>query len=92
MGSKEPLTDPAVSHGICPACVERQSLTDTPVLVVSRARAGSIPLLNTLLRGAPDVSIVVDRRSQERRNGHRSVKRAERRTDERRRGPNLFLV
>jgi hypothetical protein len=69
MGSKEPLHDPAVSHGICSACVERQSLTDTPVVVVSPARVGTIPLLQTLLRGAPDVTIVVDRRSGERRNG-----------------------
>jgi len=69
MGSKEPLHDPAVSHGICSACVERQSLTDTPVVVVSPARVSTIPLLQTLLRGAPDVTIVVDRRSCERRNG-----------------------
>ncbi|MCG6922882.1 MAG: hypothetical protein LJF15_17625 [Acidobacteria bacterium] len=69
MGSKEPLQDPAVSHGICSACVERQSLTDTPVVVVSPARVSTIPLLQTLLRGAPDVTIVVDRRYGERRDG-----------------------
>ena len=70
MGSKEPLDDPGISHGICSACVERQMLTSTPVLVVSPARVGTIPLLQSLLRGAPDVAIVVDRRSGERRNGH----------------------
>jgi hypothetical protein len=70
MGSKEPLDDPGISHGICSACVERQMLASTPVLVVSPARVGTIPLLQSLLRGAPDVAIVVDRRSGERRNGH----------------------
>ena len=104
MGSKEPLQDPSVSHGICSACVERQSLADTPVLVVSPDRAGAVPLLNTLLRGAPDVAIVVDRRSRERRNGgangngngngngHRLLFSDDRRSDERRRGPVLYLV
>jgi hypothetical protein len=69
MGSKEPLHDPAVSHGICTACVERQTLTDSPVVVVSPNRVATIPLLQTLLRGAPDVTIVVDRRYNERRDG-----------------------
>jgi hypothetical protein len=101
MGSKEPLHDPGVSHGICSACVERQSLADTPVLVVSPARASTIPLLNTLLRGAPDIAIVVDRRNGERRigsngngngNGHRLMVSDDRRVDERRRGTALYLV
>jgi hypothetical protein len=70
MGSKEPFDNPGVSHGICSACVERQMLASTPVLVVSPARVGTIPLLQSLLHGAPDVAIVVDRRSGERRNGH----------------------
>jgi hypothetical protein len=106
MGSKEPLHDPGVSHGICSACVERQSLTDAPVVVVSPARVATIPLLETLLRGAPDVTIVVDRRYGERRNGgsngngsgdghaggHGTWSVLERRTDERRRLSALYLV
>ena len=102
MGSKEPLEDPGVSHGICSVCVERQSLTDTPVLVVSPNRAGTIPLLNTLLRGAPDIAIVVDRRSRERRNGGGNgygngngltvELDSDRRLDDRRRDPALYLV
>jgi hypothetical protein len=102
MGSKEPVEDPGVTHGICPACVERQTLGDAPVLVVSPARVGTIPLLNTLLLGAPDIAIVVDRRSGERRNGrengngrgngHAAPLDSDRRTDERRRGPGLYLV
>jgi hypothetical protein len=106
MGSKEPLHDPEVSHGICSACVERQSLTDAPVVVVSPARVATIPLLQTLLRGAPDVTIVVDRRYGERRNGGgngngKGIGHAEgrgtwstleRRTDDRRRLSALYLV
>jgi hypothetical protein len=103
MGSKEPLQNPGVSHGICPACAERQSLTDTPVLVVSPSRAGTVPLLSTLLRGAPgDVEIVIDRRSGERRhnghpgdgngNGHHRVRDLERRTGDRRREMAPYLV
>lgn len=100
MGSKEPLQDPGVSHGICSVCVERQSLTDTPVLVVSPNRAATIPLLNTLLRGAPDIAIVVDRRSTERRggngygngNGLTVELESDRRVDDRRRDPALYLV
>ena len=101
MGSKEPLQDPSVSHGICSACVERQTLAETPVLVVSPARAGTIPLLSTLLGGTPDVAILVDRRSTQRRNGvhgngngngHQALSSDERRLAERRRGPALYLV
>lgn len=70
MGSKEPFANPAVSHGICLPCQERQSMAEMPVVVVSPDRAANIPLLQSLLQGAPDVAIVVDRRSRERRNGH----------------------
>ena len=102
MGSKEPLNDPSVSHGICADCVEVQALRETPVVVVSRARVGTIPLLQTLLRGAPDITIVVDRRASERRNGngngsghgngHPAPAVLDRRTDERRRRAGLFVV
>jgi hypothetical protein len=100
MGSKEPLYDPAVSHGICSECVERESLDDSPVLVVSHSRRDTIPMLQTLLRGAPEIAIVVDRRAGERRggngkgNGHgRPVAYvADRRETERRRAPSFFLV
>jgi hypothetical protein len=106
MGSKEPFQNPGVSHGICSACVERQSLAYTPVLVVSPSRAGTVPLLSTLLSGAPDVEIVVDRRSGERRhdiragygngggngNGRRQLTGMERRVGDRRRESALYLV
>ena len=96
LGSKQPLEDPGITHGICSACMERQTRSGSPVLVVSPARAGTIPLLNTLLRGSPDVAIVVDRRGSERRNGggngHTVVLDSDRRVDDRRRGPALYLV
>ena len=100
MGSKEPLHDPTVSHGICNDCIERESLDDAPVLVVSRGRAEAIPMLQSLLRGAPEIAIVVDRRASERRYGNgkgegdgRPVAYvAERRATNRRRTPSFYLV
>jgi hypothetical protein len=100
MGSKEPLLDPAVTHGICNDCMERDSLDDAPVLVVSPRRAEAIPMLQSLLRGAPEIAIVVDRRASERRagngkgNGHgRPVGYvADRRATNRRRAPSFYLV
>src|SRR5512143_1549460 len=100
MGSKEPLHDPAVSHGICNECMERDSLDDTPVLVVSPKRAEAIPMLQSLLRGAPEIAIVVDRRASERRSGNgkghdhgRPVGYfADRRAANRRRTPSFYLV
>ena len=102
IGSMEPLHDPAVSHGICSACVERQTLANAPVVVVSPARITTIPLLKTLLRGDPDVTILVDRRGGERRNGHGNGKAngtrlgtwaaPERRFDKRRCSSALYLV
>ncbi len=100
MGSMEPFHDPAVSHGICRECVERDSLEDAPVLVVSPGRARAIPVLQTLLRGAPEIAIVVDRRAGERRDEHEGESDhgrpvayvVDRREAKRRRAPSLYLV
>ncbi len=98
MGSMEPFHDPAVSHGICTNCIERESLADAPVLVVSPRRAPAIPVLQTLLRGAPEIAIVVDRRARERRGDHESDHGRpvayvfDRRATDRRRTPALYLV
>jgi hypothetical protein len=76
----------------------RQTASRAPVLVVSPERAGTVPLLTTLLRDSPDVAVVVDRRNGERRLGDRGRPEnagwadGERRIDERRRGPSLYLV
>jgi hypothetical protein len=100
MGSKEPLHNPGVSHGICDDCVQRESLGGTPVLVVSRERRSAIPMLQTLLRGAPEIAIVVDRRSDERRgpngkgngHGHPIAWVSDRRATDRRRQASFYLV
>jgi hypothetical protein len=98
MGSIEPFHDPAVSHGICTSCIERESLADAPVLVVSPRRAPAIPVLQTLLRGAPEIAIVVDRRARERRgetdadHGVPIAYVVDRRATDRRRAPSLYLV
>jgi hypothetical protein len=99
MGSKEPVHDPAVSHGICDDCLERAHSGDTPVLVVSRGRAEAVPKLQTLLRGAPEIAIVVDRRRTERRAGERRRDPRwpveflpDRRATERRRTPSFYVV
>jgi hypothetical protein len=87
-----------VSHGICGECVEREQLGETPVLIVSRDRAPAIPMLQTLLRGAPEIAIRVDRRSAERRRGngkgkgHARPATFDRRAEIRRRAPAFFLV
>jgi hypothetical protein len=100
MGSKEPLHNPGVSHGICDDCVQRESLGGAPVLVVSRERRSAIPMLQTLLRGAPEIAIVVDRRSDERRgpngkgngHGHPIGWVSDRRATDRRRRPSFYLI
>jgi hypothetical protein len=96
MGSKEPLHNPGVTHGICRDCIGRDQLGEAPVLVVSRERAPAIPMLQTLLRGAPEIEIVVDRRNCQRRNGNghgsRITSVEDRREQERRRAPSFYLV
>jgi hypothetical protein len=94
MGSREPLHDTNVSHGICEACLERQPLAEPPVIVVSRERAHTVPLLRTLLRGAPEVAIVVDRRDGDRRNGGGRADAAafDRRAGDRRQPASLYVL
>lgn len=102
MGSMEPFHDPAVSHGICASCIERGSLHEAPMLVVSPRHAEAIPVLQTLLRGAPEIAIVVDRRARERRGDHDPDDESDhgrpvayvvdRRETDRRRAPSLYLV
>ena len=98
MGSGEPLHEPYVSHGICDGCFDRESLAGAPVLVVNSGRARAIPVLRTLLQGAPEIEIVVDRRGGERRgtreegDGRPVAYVGDRRETDRRRAPALFLV
>ena len=64
LGLKEPLSQADVSHGICAACSARQHIDDFPVLVVSRSRTDTVPVLEGLLQSTPEIKIVVDRRDQ----------------------------
>ncbi len=67
LGLKEPKTDPTITHGICKACFARQTWDDPPVLVVSREREHLVPVLEEMLRGVPEIQLVVDRRRADRR-------------------------
>jgi hypothetical protein len=59
--------DADITHGICTTCTARQHWHETPVLVVSREREAMIPVLRQLLHGIPEVKIVLERRTDERR-------------------------
>ena len=99
-GYREPLHEHAASHVICRDCSDREALADAPVLVVSRERAETIPMLHSLLRGAPEIAIVVDRRAGKRRRGDGKgngdarcpAEDVDRRSAERRRTPTFYLV
>src|SRR5215468_9974571 len=67
MGMKEPLTDPSLTHGICQTCTLRQQVGALPTLVISRDHADALPFFRRLLRGTPEIQVVVDRRAGERR-------------------------
>ena len=67
MGMKEPVDEATVSHGICSVCAERQRMGEVPTVVISRNKAGTLPILEGLLRGTPEIRVVVDRRQGERR-------------------------
>lgn len=73
LGTKEPLSQADVSHGICSTCSARQQIDDFPVLVVSRSRLDTLPVLEGLLTGLPEIRIVVDRRTKDRRRHRLSV-------------------
>ena len=73
LGVKEPLGQGEVSHGICSSCSARQQIDDFPVLVVSRSRTDTVPVLEGLLHSSPEIKIVVDRRQKDRRRSRVSV-------------------
>ena len=94
MGTKEPVGDPMVTHGICATCALRQQLGVMPTLVIAREHAETLPLFQSLLTGVPEIRVVVDRRQGERRldpppDGEEYEKR---RANERRRKLRTFLV
>ena len=58
-----------VSHGICAPCTARQQWRDTPMLIVSPHREDMVEVLRHLLQGIPEVTVVVERRQHDRRQG-----------------------
>jgi hypothetical protein len=56
-----------ISHGICAPCAARQRWEETPVLVVSPELRHVVPVLEELLRGKPEIRIVLERRTGDRR-------------------------
>jgi hypothetical protein len=59
----------SITHGICAPCLTRQEWADAPTLILSREREPLLPLFRSLLRGAPEIQIIVDRRVAQRRRG-----------------------
>ena len=67
LGMRKSEGEDVVSHGICRACATRHHWIEPPTLVVSRARPDLQRVLQELLRGTPEIRVVVDRRERERR-------------------------
>jgi len=67
MGTKDPLDNPTVTHGICATCALRQQLGVMPTLVIAKEHAETLPVFKELLNGVPEIRVVVDRRQAERR-------------------------
>jgi len=81
-----------ITHGICGACTARQHWRDVPVLVVAAHRQELVPVIEELLRGHPELRIVVDRRRDRRRRQAGTQAGVERRSGaDRRRQPDLYL-
>jgi len=70
LGSK-PSKHGGVTHGICGTCQARQRWRDTPTFILEPGRAELLPVIKDLLRGKPEIPVVVDRRLEERRGGER---------------------
>jgi hypothetical protein len=65
LGVKEPMDNSAVTHGICRSCFARQTWDETPVVVISPEREHLAATLADVLRGLPEIKVVVDRRRVE---------------------------
>ena len=89
--SEDPLS---ISHGICPTCVARQQQGEMPTLVIPEKWADTLPLMEALLRGTPEIQVVVERRVANRRRPHSSSSEPEdrRRLSDRRQGDGMLLI
>jgi hypothetical protein len=72
-------SDPAVSHGICPACARRWFSAGSPYAVVPPDRSFLLPEIRTAFQAVRGLQIILDRRLSERR------RREDRVRDDRRR-------
>lgn len=66
LGTQPPFHDKAILHGLCTPCEIRQQ-DELQVVVLTRERADSFPILNGLLRRKSELRVVIDRRQTERR-------------------------
>ncbi len=89
LGVREAERSSAVSHGICRACMERRKWNEPPTLVVCRFRAELQPIFQEIVRGVPEIRVVVDRRQGERRRGDAPGDAERRRTPRRRATPTV---
>lgn len=92
MGTKEPLADPVVTHGICATCAQRQHIGKMPTVVVARERADMLPLLEALLTGTPEIRVVVERREGERRRSGTAADLERRARNDRRDSRSAYLA
>lgn len=91
LGTKQTGGSGAISHGMCRACMARQQWDDPPTLVFPPDRAHLLPVFREILRGLPEIPVVIDRRAGERRQGPQRQDDVERRSEERRRVPPPLL-
>jgi hypothetical protein len=89
--SEDPLS---ISHGICPTCVARQQCEEMPTLVIPEKWADTLPLMEALLRGTPEIPVVVERRVANRRRSYAPSDEPEdrRRLLDRRRSDGMLLI
>ena len=92
MGPKEPISDSAVTHGICDTCALRQQIGEMPTLVIAKERANTLPVLQALLTGTPAIRVVVDRREGDRRHLAEMAEAERRARADRRLGIGLYLA
>jgi IS5 family transposase len=89
--SEDPLS---ISHGICPTCVVRQQQVEMPTVVITRKGADTLPLMEALLQGTPDIPVVLERRVADRRRTHPPSREPEdrRRLRDRRQSDGILLI
>ena len=92
LGEREPLEDPTVTHSICARHVDQlledlpsRSFPDVAVLIVVRPNdTALLESLQGLFTGVPDVKVIVDRRTDDRRSAEDPVSDDRRRVSTRR--------